>query len=270
MIGEKDKEKRVCRFCNNTNEPISFSNEAHAISEGLGNKTVILLEECDQCNDQFSKTIEPDIVQYLSLFRTFFDVKGKGGSKKFKGENFELQNEGNVELKFYSTDDRPEEHSMPYKVKLETKEPLSLQNIYKSLCKFFLSVIDTEYVKEFTETIKWINGDLEVSQLPKIGELISYHGFTKQPKLVTYIRKNQDTNLPFAVGEFYFTCKIFVFILPLTKKDDKDFLSDAEYEKFWETFQHFKKTEGWAFMDFSNDEKRKLTLNLNFQKEKKE
>ena len=112
LIGEKDKEKRICRFCNNTNTPISFSSEAHAISEGLGNKTVILLEECDRCNDKFSMTIEPDIVQYLSLFRTFFDVKGKGGAKKFKGENFELQNKGNVELKFYNTDDRPEELSL--------------------------------------------------------------------------------------------------------------------------------------------------------------
>jgi hypothetical protein len=159
---------------------------------------------------------------------------------------------------------------LPYNIKLETIEPIALQNIYKSLSKFFISVIESKFLPEFSETVKWINGELEVTQLPKIGELISYHGFTKQPKLVTYIRKNEDKSLPFAVGEFYFTCKVIVFIIPLTKKDGKDFLEDSDYANFWQTFQHFNKTDGWAFRDFSNDTKRKLTLNLNIKQEKKE
>ncbi len=52
-IGEQDKSKRVCRFCNNTRTNISFNNIAHAISESLGNKKIILNEECDECNSEF-------------------------------------------------------------------------------------------------------------------------------------------------------------------------------------------------------------------------
>jgi len=268
-IGERDKSKRICRFCNNERKPTEYESEAHAISEALGNKTVILKEECDKCNNHFSRTIEPDLIQYLSLFRTFFDVKGKGGSKKFKGDNFELKNEENVMLSFNSIEDRPEEFSMPYKIKLEAKEPLAVQNIYKSLCKYFLSVIDSDQLSHFTETIKWINGDKEVERLPLVGEMISFHSFSKQPKLVTYLRKTEDKSIPFAVGEFHFTCKIFVFIIPFVSNDDKDFLDQTDFDHFWETFQHLKKSNGWAFMDYSNNVKKKFILNLRFNKDDK-
>ncbi|WP_421497668.1 HNH endonuclease [Flavobacterium columnare] len=268
-IGIKNKEERICRFCNNTKKPTTYESEAHAISEALGNKTIILFEECDKCNNDFSRTIEPDIIQYLSLFRTFFDVKGKGGSKKFKGENFELENEGNIKLSFTSIEDRPEINTLPYKLKLEAKEKIAFQNIYKSLCKFFLSVIKTEYLENFTETIKWINGDLEINKLPLIGEMISYHSFNKQPKITTFIRKTDDKTIPYAVGEFYFTCKVFAFIIPLAGNEETNFTEKENYDHYWNTFQHFKKSKGWVFMDYSNNEKKKFILNLTFNKEEK-
>jgi hypothetical protein len=52
-IGEQDKSKRICRFCNNTRANVTFKNIAHAISESLGNKKIILNEECDECNAEF-------------------------------------------------------------------------------------------------------------------------------------------------------------------------------------------------------------------------
>lgn len=267
LIGEKVKSKRICRFCKNTKTPSEFKNKAHAIPEGLGNKTIILHEECDKCNDDFSKSIEPDIIQYLSIFRTFFDIKGKGGSKIFKGKNFEFKNEGNLELKFLNNDQITKESSIPFKIKLETNNPISQQNIYKSLCKFYLSVIDSKYLTNFSKTIDWINGNLEVHQLPKIGELISYHDFKKQPKILTYLRKDDNTDYPFAVGEFHFACKIIAFIVPLTEKDKTDYISDKDYEKFWNTFKHFKKTKGWIFIDLSNAERREFNINLKFENE---
>ncbi|MBA2584669.1 MAG: hypothetical protein H0V01_14950, partial [Bacteroidetes bacterium] len=133
-IGEPVKSKRVCRFCNNEKPNISFDSKAHAISEGLGNKTIVLYDECDICNSDFSKAVEQDIIQYLSLFRTIYDVKGKGGSKIFDGQNFNLKKEENVLLTFNSDEERPEPFSMPYNITLQAKHPIVLQNIYKTLC----------------------------------------------------------------------------------------------------------------------------------------
>ncbi|WP_378177857.1 HNH endonuclease [Aquimarina sp. SS2-1] len=273
-IGEKDKSKRICRFCGRNNEDTTFSNKAHAISESLGNKTIVLFEECDECNKKFSETIEPDIVQYLSLFRTFFNVKGKnrgkgkGGRKKFEGKNFTLKNEDKVELAFQSLDDRPIENDENYNVKLETDQPIILQNIYKALCKYYLSIIDKKYLPYFEKTIDWINGSLEIEQLPKIAEMISYHSFATQPKLTYFIRKNNNKKIPFAVGEFYFTCKVFAFIVPLCDQDEKSFINRDDFKIFWETFKHFNKTKGWIFYDFSNKNKRDFTINLNFELKK--
>ncbi len=137
------------------------------------------------------------------------------------------------------------------------------------MCKYFLSVIDAEHLPYFKKTIEWINGNIQIGNLPKIGEMISYHSFAIQPRIVTYIRKDEDTGLPFAVGELYFTCKLFVFIIPLSSKDNKDFTNKLDFEKYWETFQHYKKSKGWTFMNYSNNKPREFAINLNFTLNKK-
>lgn len=270
-IGEKNKSQRICRFCYRKNDSTTFDSKAHAISEALGNKTIVLYEECDECNKRFSETIEPDIVQYLSLFRTIYDVKGKnrgkgkGGSKKFKGKNFDLKNNGNVELSFQSEDDRPIKDDENYSLKLEAEQPIITQNIYKALCKYYLSIIDKKYLKHFEKTIDWINGKIEIDRLPKIAEMTSYHSFAIQPKLTYFLRKTDDKEIPFAIGEFYFTCKVFAFIIPFCDQDNNNFLEEIKYKIFWKRFRHFDKTKGWVFNDFSNNNKRDFTINLNFE-----
>ena len=89
-IGERDKSKRVCRYCNKSKPEVSFKKVAHSISEALGNKKIITNDECDTCNEKFGKGIENDLILYLSLFRNFFGIKGKKGIPKLKGKNFEI------------------------------------------------------------------------------------------------------------------------------------------------------------------------------------
>ncbi|MFY0603253.1 MAG: hypothetical protein JXQ93_04845 [Flavobacteriaceae bacterium] len=270
-IGERNKSKRVCRFCKKKNGETTFKNKAHAISEALGNKTVMLFDECDKCNKFFSETIEPDMVQSLSLFRTFFGVKGKGGNKKIKGKNFYLKNDGKINLVFNSLNDRPDPLSKNYNLKLNLDQPINFQNIYKTLCKYFLSVIDGNELAHFRKTIDWVKGDLEIESLPKIGELISYDFFTLQPKLTYYIRKDKRcTRHPYAIGEFRFTCKIMIFIVPLSDYDKKNFLKESDYKYFWKTFKHYHKYKDCVFSDYSNNDAKDFSINLNFTKDEKE
>lgn len=272
-IGERDKHKRICRFCNNTREEVSFELDAHAISEGLGNKTIYLYDECDGCNIHFGKNLEQNIITYLSLFRTIFKVKGKnkgkgkGGKKKFSGRNFNLEHNEKIKLTFNSIEDRPEKYEMPYNLHLDAGEEITLQKIYKSLCKYFLSVIPSEYLPAFTKTIDWINGKSEIDTLPKVAELISYHAFSLQPRIVTYVRKVNDFSIPYAVGEFYFTCRLFVFIIPLTTNDDRDFTDSADFKRYWQTFKHYDKALGWDFKDYSINTPQPFSITLNLQKE---
>ncbi|GAF52381.1 hypothetical protein [Psychrobacter sp. JCM 18900] len=53
-VGNAKKENRCCRFCNKTmRDGVTFKKVAHAIPEGLGNKNIILGDECDNCNEFF-------------------------------------------------------------------------------------------------------------------------------------------------------------------------------------------------------------------------
>ena len=258
------KGERLCRFCNNQRKPTTFKNKAHAISEALGNKTVILLDECDECNKEFSETIEPDIIQYLSLFRTFFDVKGKGGSKKYKGKNFDISSGEQVHIKLRGKADNTTRDEKGFKTKLEADQPIVFQNIYKSLCKYFLSVIDEKYLHHFEKTIDWINGEAQLDELPKIADVISYKAFSTQPKLSFFLRKDDDMSIPYAVGAFYFTAMVLVFIIPSSDRDDRCFTEQKDFDNFWKTFGFFDNIKGWTFTDYSNNTPKEFNINLNF------
>lgn len=266
-----DKQNRKCRFCGKSNGETMFKSKAHAISEGLGNKKVFVYDECDNCNDKFSIEIEPDIINYYSIFRTFYDIKGKGGKKKIKGKNFEISKNGDLEIKFQSIDSRPDvkKHPDEYNIKLELQEKINSQDIYRCLVKFCLSVIDTNEIRKFEKTIKWVNKKLTFKILPKIGELISYHHFTTEPKLFLYIRKNDNKKIPYMVGEFHLTCKLITFIVPFCEEDENKFVDKESYENFWNEFNHYSKVKGWVFNDYSSDKERDFTFNLNMNKEEK-
>ena len=266
-IGTKERAYRICRFCNNESTPLSFKTKAHAISEALGNKNIILNEECDTCNKKFSKSTEQDIIEYLKLYRTVFNVKGKKGEKKWKGVNFEMHKDEKIHLKYTGEMDEIKPRNMLPEIILDSDQKVSKQNIYRALCKFFISVINKEHLAEFSNTIKWINGDLQIEKLPKIAEIVSFKKYSEIPIITTYIKKSEDLQLPFAIGEFAFTCKTFVFIIPMVKSDKISFLNENEYNKVWNTLSHYQKIKGWTHNDYSNNEKKKFRIKLKFNQE---
>lgn len=76
-FGESDKSRRICRYCGKRAPEVSFRKKAHAISEGLGNKKIITNTECDKCNDDFGKTIEKSLIDYLQFWNVFSISKAR-------------------------------------------------------------------------------------------------------------------------------------------------------------------------------------------------
>lgn len=269
-IGEPDKMKRVCRFCNKSANDVKFKKIAHSISEALGNKKIITNDECDSCNEKFGSGIENDLILYLNLYRNIFGIKGKNGVPKLKGKNFEIENNGTIEIKQYLTDEELNDPNHDdFKVKLETNQEIVAQNIYRALSKYALGVIDRNYLKYFEETIKWINREVDYTILPKVAMLTSYDLFSIHPKLVVYTRKNDNFDLPFAVAEFRFTFLTFVYIIPKSSKDKFDFIDVEEYERFWTFFKHYKSVPNWNFKRIDNSVAKKIIMNLNFEQNQK-
>lgn len=266
-IGEPNKTKRVCRFCGKSQPDTTFRNVAHSISEAFGNKNIITNDECDECNCLFDENIERDIINYLSLFRPFFGIKGKSGTPIIKGCNFTLSNEDDKFVIVFKGDVETGEREGPPKLlKLETYEKVSLQSIYKALCKFALSVIDYTQIEHFQDTIKWLKSSNAPCELPQMALLRTYNFFKRYPEIILYIRKCDNNKLPYMVGEFRWTFMVFAFIVPFSDKDTLSFSKQEEYDIFWNCFKHYKESGPWSFHDFSDPNKKRLVINAKFEK----
>ena len=263
-IGESEKTKRVCRFCGKSQPDTRFNNVAHSISEAFGNKNLITNDECDECNCFFDENIERDIISYLSLPRIFFGIKGKKGIPKIKGSNFTLSNkDGKFVIEFKGDVEIGEDDDPPKSLKLETHDKISLQSIYKSLCKFALSVIDYDQIEYFQDTVNWLKSNNIQCEIPKIALMRTYNFFGKSPEITIYLRKSNNTELPYMVGEFRWTFLVFVFIVPFSNKDSISFSKQKEYDIFWDCFRHYKESGPWSFHDFSDPSKKQLVININ-------
>ena len=75
--------KGPCRYCGESSTRY-FRTEAHAFPEGLGNRWVISRDECDKCNELFSK-YDDAIVRAVGPFLTLGGVKGKANKVRQTG-----------------------------------------------------------------------------------------------------------------------------------------------------------------------------------------
>lgn len=265
-VGEGNRAKRMCRFCSNTRIPLTFHQRAHAISEALGNKTIILHDECDGCNAEFSKSTEQDIIEFYSFFRAVHGIKGKGGLKEYEGTNFKISRKnGPLTIEFHSTEDEPKEalsDNNHFDIKLISKKEISKQNIYRCLCKYFLSVIPAQQLIHFTKTIEWINGKFDADKLPPAIKFNYYGWFREQPTMTVYIRTSGEKSIPFAVGEFQFGHTKTAFIVPFCSEDDLTYTNKEEFERFMEKFKHYRTAPGPQLENLSDNAKRTFQINL--------
>ena len=258
-IGEGKKEDRVCRFCKQKYPSVKFNSVAHTISEALGNKKLITNDECDECNGYFDKNIERDFIAYHDFFRTFFGIKNKENQiPQMKGENFSFTMNKNREATFKLKD----KFDLLQPAQLKTNNKIKMQNIYKALCKFALSAIDSKHLSNFDETIKWIKGQKNVDKLPKVILIRSLKPMPTNMSL--YIRKLDEIKIPRLVGVFDFACFRYVFIVPTFC--ERDFIDEKAYDDFLECFSFIKKASSLEFIDFSDNQEKEVVFNLNFYK----
>jgi len=270
-IGRKRKEDRICRFCKKSmKDGALFTNEAHAISEALGNKKIILNEECDTCNSYFDKEIERHLIGYLDFIRTLYKVPNKSNKvPNLRGKNYEFRNSNDgTQLIIYNRDHLKRVNEKKDRIILENHETVVPQNVYKSLVKFALSIIDSKYLVEFQKSIDWIRGQSEVERVPKIAMAVGKNNQTTQPDLVVYIRRNNCMNLPYAIGEFKFLTITFIFIIPTFKSEECDFLNECDFNHIWDCFKHYGPIESLRMMDFSSNNKQKNNFELNIANNK--
>ena len=76
---------RECRFCGKSGQA-NFRKQAHTIPEGLGNKWLFSLDECDECNSLFSP-YESSLCSSVGPILTLGGTKGKGNRVRQSGRS---------------------------------------------------------------------------------------------------------------------------------------------------------------------------------------
>ncbi|ASK18899.1 hypothetical protein CEK60_06095 [Halomonas sp. N3-2A] len=223
-IGAKEKYKRICRFCKcGPNKPEKFKLKAHAISEALGNKKIILNEECDDCNRFFGDKLEQDIVAMIGPMRMVVGDGGKKRSPKFKAGKYELKKEDDVVNVKVDAPYNPENNDIIFP---ESGE-LVYQNVYKALVKYAMSVIPDTHLEYFNITLKWLLKSPVKEKLPPVYNAVmppaynAFKGVEASPRITVFFKKDDNVT---AFCEFIACDIVWVFWLPtFTDMDSFDF-----------------------------------------------
>lgn len=265
-------ENRTCRFCGKSEPDVKFSSKAHAISECLGNKSLICNEECDDCNDIFSKTIEPDIAHMLSFLLTLHSIQGKRGLRKITGKNFKMSldkstatdnNIGTLKIQFDRDFPADFNNFIKNKLPIDTSNlKFTPQNVYKCLCKYVISILDNGVLPYFQDTIKWINNKTRYCKLPivAIGNSATIHS---EPILLVSIRKKDDYNYPYCFAILSIANIAFAFIVPFSSKDKYQFKADSKcYERFQDILRTYFNSLEWSFAKLSSSRKTQTSIDF--------
>lgn len=176
-IGQKNN--RVCRFCQKKKPEVTFNKDAHAIPHFLGNNSLFSYEECDCCNEIFSK-LEDSFAKHIGLGRTLSGIKGKTKIPSYKSPSQRSRIDRDTQhFKIFDNISDPivdlDLENKSLKIK-ETIQPYIPIFVYKALVKIALSVMDSQTLLKCSATIDWVK-NLNDNRFLNLGHLKGFQGF---------------------------------------------------------------------------------------------
>lgn len=215
-----DSNEYHCRFCNKTKDANAFKKKAHAVSELIGNKSIISKYECDECNIKFSKNEENELGEFIKLYRAIRGFRGKKGlikidhgikmehdfEKKIQKIKMEFNRDRSNKFKMTITQEENEYYGIVFQREVE----LDYLLIYRCFLKFALSVVAESECKELSQGYEILRGDRELSMMPM--NVIIYKNPIKEQKIKIYKRVTSN-NLPklfCTIDVFQYTYMVFL------------------------------------------------------------
>lgn len=227
-----DDLNRVCRFCKKDDTETTFNSVAHAIPEFIGNKKLIANNECDECNQKFSRLLESHMGNYMNLWHTLTQVKGKKKVPSFKTINdksrIDIGSE-KVNIEEHEGDNIAEidEKNKTITITANKRSYVPIA-IYKTLTKMALTIMPEGELEDFKTTMAWINEENHNESphnLKNLFVLMSYAGGIKPIPFVSCMlfkrkadHKDPVPNMLFLVAYSNFVFQIY---LPLCSQDRK-------------------------------------------------
>ncbi|MFA7341137.1 MAG: HNH endonuclease [Candidatus Obscuribacterales bacterium] len=222
--------KGTCRFCGKCKPNVTYKKDAHAFSESIGNKSIFVDYECDDCNQAFGSTIENEFGNWSLVYRTVSQVKGKRGTSTVKREHagFRVDWADPTQLSLTMREDFPwctideERKEIRIDMPQESYVPLS---VFKAFVKMALMIIPEANIDAFDNVITWLGQKKSIeSDIPL---LVSSKALqTVIPGIpppgwlfaALAVRKTDDLSLPYATFVLAFGNYAFQILLPCMEK----------------------------------------------------
>lgn len=266
-IGEPDKEKRVCRYCNRSKPEVSFKDAAHTISESLGNRTIFTNTECDKCNNRYGTGIESDVANYHNFIRAFYHIRGKEGVGTSKA-NYKVEHPsaGEIKLGIKSTPEQEAaiEKDGHFQIKLDSGLTYTPQNVYKALCKYVIGILPDAEVEMFRSTIEWLDGVRHFPALPTVAQFFPTNFRLENPRLTLLSKTSATPSLPFAIGLVEFTDLAYCFVVPV-EGDPCNYADPDLWNRISAALPPFNISKRWRQINFSSTAPAPARVTLNIQ-----
>lgn len=156
-------QNKVCRFCGRNEVETTFDTVAHAIPECLGNKQIICLDECDNCNQDFANNIEDHLAAITLPYRVINMIEGKKKIPSYQTQSqkakINIEDAENRFLKIIAREDSgfaslDEKNN---NIRIEYDLPSHVPSAaYKTLVKMALSIMTNEEINYFKILNSWI------------------------------------------------------------------------------------------------------------------
>lgn len=216
------------------------------------------------------------MIKYFDVFRVFSQTQGKEGPLKIYFGNNILSNRNIVDI----TTDESSSNNMIYIINKTASEadkidinnlniPFNMknivkQNIYKSIIKMGINFLPSQYSSYFSETIKWLLGQKQSTELPLGFRMHNFHPTSLKPSLGLFIRSNDNFNLPFLIVSFHFCFTNFFLIAPFCSQDQKTFITPQEIEDVKNIFKPIL-NDNYDIISLNSLNPIEYTLNLNLK-----
>ena len=220
---------QVCRFCSRTNLDVTFRKDAHALPVLAGNRTLVSLYECDECNARFS-AFEDDLGKLTLLERIAGQVSGKSGVPSAK--TGQKKSRIDVDLTGFNITEHAgdpivefdyEKNTMTVTIAPQSYRPLGA---FKALVKVALTLMDEKDVAKVPEALGWLRAsDLTTDQIDDGTRYSCFRSWTPGPapfantRVLLLRRKRSDVPGPFFIFVLAFGNVSFQIVIPAPKED---------------------------------------------------
>lgn len=223
LIG--DSSKTTCLFCGKSQPEVTFKKEAHVIPAGLGNRTLYYLNECDDCNSQFSY-YENELVNYLAFDRIFIGARKRPGSgtpkyKPINKQSFLKMNPESNSLNInidqqegiFEIEEKDGQKVMTFKI--NNPPPYRPLDICKCLAHMGWALLEDEDKKIVSYVPDWLLGKIDIFPLYMDIAFVKGNGYAHVILEVFKTVNELSSNYPYLI-RFTYGTKIISFYLPAT------------------------------------------------------